>query len=407
MSADPAPILPPPGAAPPRDPPTRGSPGATPARGIHEVLDLFAARRRRRHLGRRALVLFAAVAVPAVASPSEWGLFEVGDAGRGVLAFEPMPFERAGDSFPGSAFYYLASAEEERDMAGSLSIFDAIHSDADPAPARIDPMGGPTAGSIRIDNSGIDRTRALQCLTAAIYYEAASEPDDGQRAVAQVILNRVAHKAYPSTVCGVVYQGSERSTGCQFSFTCDGSLARAPSRFFWQRAENVARAALGGYVHASVGLATHYHTFAVNPSWNAKMINIVNIGAHRFFRMPGLGGQPGAFRFAYAGGEPIAAPHARNPAADRLPDPALDPLELERAYEAGLKSAQSTNFTATAASAPSLVGLAPKLAAPPAYAPEQLQRGGDKLHRGESLPQSTGIKPEYENSGRWIAQPGT
>jgi spore germination cell wall hydrolase CwlJ-like protein len=74
------------------------------------------------------------------------------------------------------------------------------------------------------------------CLTAAIYYEAASEPDDGQRAVAQVVLNRVAHPAYPKTVCGVVYQGSERGTGCQFTFTCDGALARKPSRYFWDRA---------------------------------------------------------------------------------------------------------------------------------------------------------------------------
>ena len=372
-----------------------------------EALRAIEQRRKRRHLVRRALVLLAAVAVPALASPSEWGVFEVGDAGRSELAIEPMPFERAGDSFPGSAFYYLASAREEREMSGGLSIFDLIHSDADPAPATLDPQGGPAARAMRVDNSGIDRTRALQCLTAAIYFEARSEPDDGQRAVAQVVLNRVAHKAYPNTVCGVVYQGSERSTGCQFSFTCDGSLARAPNRFFWQRAENVALAALAGYVYSPVGLATHYHTFAVNPYWNAKMINIVNIGAHRFFRMPGLGGQPGAFRFAYLGGEPIAAPHARNPAADRLPDPALDPLELERAYEAGLKAAQSTNFTATAASAPSLVGHAPKLAPAPAYTHEQLQRGGDAIHRGDGLPQDTGINPEYQNSGRWIAQPGT
>ena len=74
-----------------------------------------------------------------------------------------------------------------------------------------------------------DRARALECLTAAIYYEAASESDDGQRAVAQVVLNRVRHPAFPGTVCGTVYQGSERA-GCQFSFACDGAMARAPSR---------------------------------------------------------------------------------------------------------------------------------------------------------------------------------
>lgn len=73
------------------------------------------------------------------------------------------------------------------------------------------------------------RERAEQCLAEAIYYEAGSESEDGQRAVAQVVLNRVRHAAFPNSVCGVIYQGSERTTGCQFTFTCDGSLARAPS----------------------------------------------------------------------------------------------------------------------------------------------------------------------------------
>jgi len=74
-----------------------------------------------------------------------------------------------------------------------------------------------------------DRLRALECLTAAVYYEAAVESTDGQRAVAQVVLNRARHPAYPRTVCGVVFQGQERATGCQFTFTCDGALRRTPS----------------------------------------------------------------------------------------------------------------------------------------------------------------------------------
>jgi hypothetical protein len=78
--------------------------------------------------------------------------------------------------------------------------------------------------------------RSLQCMTEAIYYEAGNEPIDGQRAVAQVILNRMRSSVYPHSVCGVVYQGSERKTGCQFTFTCDGSLARAPARASWDRA---------------------------------------------------------------------------------------------------------------------------------------------------------------------------
>src|ERR687897_263864 len=66
--------------------------------------------------------------------------------------------------------------------------------------------------------------QSLECLTQAVYYEARNQSADGQRAVAQVVLNRVRHPSYPNSVCGVVFQGSERVTGCQFTFTCDGSM---------------------------------------------------------------------------------------------------------------------------------------------------------------------------------------
>lgn len=157
--------------------------------------------------------------------------------------------------------------------------------------------------------AGIDRARALECLTAAVYYEAAPEPDDGERAVAQVVLNRVRHPAFPNTVCGVVYQGSERS-GCQFSFACDGAHARAPSRDGWARAARIAAAALGGYVFAPVGLATHYHTFAVTPAWNRALVMTDAIGAHFFHRWKGYWGTPRAFSQAYRGHEPPPQPTA-------------------------------------------------------------------------------------------------
>ena len=156
--------------------------------------------------------------------------------------------------------------------------------------------------------SGTDRGRALECLTAAIYYEAASEPDDGQRAVAQVILNRARHPAFPSTVCGVVYQGSERRS-CQFSFACDGAMARVPSAAGWARAARVAAAALGGYVFAPVGLATHYHTYAVTPAWNRTLVMTDAIGAHFFHRWKGFWGTAAAFIQRYAGHEPVPGPH--------------------------------------------------------------------------------------------------
>ncbi len=153
-----------------------------------------------------------------------------------------------------------------------------------------------------------DRMRSMECLTSAIYYEAASENEDGQRAVAQVVLNRVRHPAYPASVCGVVYQGSERSSGCQFSFTCDGSLLRTPSVSGWARARRIAAAALSGSVYAPVGYATHYHTHQVLPHWAPSLIKSAVIGAHNFYRWNGGWGTPAAFRQAYVGVEPLPGP---------------------------------------------------------------------------------------------------
>jgi hypothetical protein len=218
-----------------------------------------------------------------------------------------------------------------------------------------------------------------------------------------VVLNRVAHPSYPNTVCGVVYQGSERTTGCQFSFTCDGSLAKAPNRMFWLRSENVARAALAGYVERTVGLATHYHTIAIYPYWAPSLRHIITVGAHRFYRFNGRAGEPASFRFAYVGGEPVAAPHARNAAADKQPQTAFDPLAIQRAYDSGLQAAQGGGLNPAAGAGLNQARPGPA----PSYAPEVQQRGGEALYRGENLPQDTGVRPEYQNSGRWIVQPGT
>ncbi len=164
--------------------------------------------------------------------------------------------------------------------------------------------------------SSSDRARALHCLTQAVYYEAAIEPLDGQRAVAQVVLTRVRHPAYPKSVCGVVYQGSERATGCQFTFTCDGSLARAPSAGLWQTARQIAEAALAGYVHKPVGWATHYHTNWVVPYWSSSLVKAAVVGTHIFYRWTGGWGTGPAFTGRYAGIEPDTSSLARLASAD-------------------------------------------------------------------------------------------
>jgi hypothetical protein len=131
--------------------------------------------------------------------------------------------------------------------------------------------------------------RSLECLSQAVYYEARSQSDEGQRAVAQVVLNRVRHPAFPNSVCGVVYQGSGRSTGCQFTFTCDGSMNAGVEPYAWERARRIAAAALGGSVYRPVGLATNYHTTAIHPYWAPSLVPQAIVGAHIFYRRPGSG----------------------------------------------------------------------------------------------------------------------
>lgn len=150
-----------------------------------------------------------------------------------------------------------------------------------------------------------DRKRALRCLTQAVYYEAALEPLEGQEGVAQVVLNRVRDPNYPSTVCGVVYQGAERTTGCQFSFTCDGALSRAPIAWAWTRAARVAERALAGHVATRVGTATHYHADYVHPWWSPTLAKITQVGAHIFYRWKGSPGESAAFTDKSSGREPV------------------------------------------------------------------------------------------------------
>ena len=149
-----------------------------------------------------------------------------------------------------------------------------------------------------------DAARALECLTAAIYYEARSEHRDGQRAVAQVVLNRVRDRAFPKSVCGVVYQGSHRSTGCQFSFTCDGSMHARRNSGAWDRSALIAAAALAGDVYAAVGSATHYHANYVTPWWASSLAQVGQVGAHIFYRWKGAMENALTFRQQYAGVEP-------------------------------------------------------------------------------------------------------
>ncbi|MGK2911519.1 MAG: cell wall hydrolase [Sphingobium sp.] len=260
--------------------------------------------------------------------------------------------ESAGDNFPGSAFFYAQGA------FSPLSARDSAHVTAlgESSPALAVPFRGVTA---------VDRYRATNCLTSAIYYEAGNEPDDGQRAVAQVVLNRVRHPAWPHSVCGVVYQGSERAdTRCQFTFSCDGAMTRMPNNASWGRAQRVAMQALAGAVYAPVGLATHYHTLAVHPNWANSLTPVAVIGAHIFYRWQGTNGTARAFSALYTGRELQGGPSLR--------------LEVYRAPGAPLI-------------APIISAQTPEIPKWPIL-PSAMSPSAD-------LPQST-IRPEFRNSGR-------
>ena len=171
-------------------------------------------------------------------------------------------------------------------------------------------LPNPAARPFVFAGSEADLARATDCLAAAQLYEAGDDAV-GERAVAQVVLNRVRHPAFPKTVCGVVFQGQERSTGCQFTFTCDGALARTPGQAAWDRAREIARAALAGKVFKPVGYATHYHTNWVVPYWSGSLDKIAAVGTHLFFRWRGWWGTPPAFRLGRESIEPVVPKIAR------------------------------------------------------------------------------------------------
>lgn len=133
---------------------------------------------------------------------------------------------------------------------------------------------------------GAINPRELRCLSEAVYYEARGESYQGQVAVAEVVVNRAHSRVYPTSICGVVYQGSHRATGCQFTFTCDGSINRSPRGQAWARSQYVARQVLSGFERPLTSRATHYHTTAVNPYWSSNLIETGRIGTHIFYRLP-------------------------------------------------------------------------------------------------------------------------
>lgn len=124
-----------------------------------------------------------------------------------------------------------------------------------------------------------------KCLAEAIYFEARGEEEEGQVAVAQVVLNRVKNPSYPNSICGVVYQNKHKRNRCQFSFACDGIRDRIASPGAWKTAQRLTKEVLDGKRYLKmVDASTHYHADYVNPRWAKSMAKRGKIGLHIFYK---------------------------------------------------------------------------------------------------------------------------
>ena len=181
--------------------------------------------------------------------------------------------------------------------------------------------------ALRAEARPVPARRDLDCLTQAVYFEARGESPAGQAAVAQVVLNRVRKAGFPKSICGVVFQGSARGTGCQFSFACDGSMSRGRETRAWAQARHIATRALAGAVMTAVGDATHFHTVHVAPDWSRDLRQVAQVGLHVFYR-PGRPQAPAA----------LAEARPETPAADirvaearLVSGPPADPVKVVEA----------------------------------------------------------------------------
>ena len=203
-------------------------------------------------------------------------------------------------------FAFASAAERDRTTA-------LLTARLAPAPGALSPSSAPSpqpllraaftkpaapARPFRMSSDNpLDGARQLDCLSDAVYYEARGESSDGQEAVAQVVLNRVRHPAFPKSICGVVFQGAQTHS-CQFSFTCDGAMRAPKEPAAWRRAQTVATHALAGFVMTAVGDATHFHVARLGGLWGGGLLRVAQVGAHIFYRFTGHAGAPASFRAA-------------------------------------------------------------------------------------------------------------
>jgi spore germination cell wall hydrolase CwlJ-like protein len=215
------------------------------------------------------------------------GVFAASGAGLGLLLAAAFFAGGAAGDTAQAAQRMRVDEANERALRGIVADI-AVQQEATPtAPANVSFLRPAVPEPSAPLAAAHDRTPPdLDCLTAAVYYEARGESQAGQAAVAQVVLNRVRHRGFPKSVCGVVYQGADEGE-CQFSFACDGSMDRSRDNSAWGRARAVAGRALSGYVMGAVGGATHYHAASLGEIWGGALIQVAQVGQHIFYTVSG------------------------------------------------------------------------------------------------------------------------
>ncbi len=208
---------------------------------------------------------------------------------------EPEPAATAFEdgATPAAPLEFALNSSSPTSSDGVVVVVEADGTGVTTVPQISDTDGKPDYAAL-IDPK--DNARQMRCLAEAIYFESRSEPEDGQAAVAQVVLNRVRSGIYPTTVCGVVYQDRNRPFACQFTFACEGKSLRVEEPGPWAVATRIARDVVSGAnYNPKVGVAVNYHANYVAPFWVGYLKRVDRIGAHIFYAMrDGVNWAPGA-----------------------------------------------------------------------------------------------------------------
>ncbi len=243
---------------------------------------------------RDVLIRGATIAVCAVAATVTLPAIGAVQSGiREQAEFQQQAQTLASMQDAGASVRASAAAPSVLDTPWLRTVEYTIERDTDSSMSRYamrDRDGAALASLMSFRPEHIKRAEAIdaetRCLAQAVYYESGNEPLAGQLAVAEVVANRVRDHRYPDSACGVVFQGSTRTTGCQFTFTCDGATKTPPMGRNWERAKRIAAHVLMDLAEDHTGGATHYHATYVDPIWSAGLIKTDKIGLHVFYRFP-------------------------------------------------------------------------------------------------------------------------